>query len=674
MKRFRSGVGCLIVQSDEQDWRINMVQIQPLWEPSEERIRNSNMHQFIQQANTIKGAGVDNYDALHAWSVREPISFWVLMWQYANIRTSHPYESVLENSRMPGAVWFRGARLNFAENLMRYRGERTAIISVDERSGEPIQISYAELYCRVAKLAQYFDENGVRTGDRVAAFMPNRLETVIAMLAATSLGALWSSCSPDFGLDSVMDRFGQIEPKILIAADGYFYNGKSIDITKQVAHLSSGIDTIKRVIVVPYLSEQPHISGISNSVLWSEALDNDAEEIEFVQLPFDHPVYILYSSGTTGVPKCIVHGAGGTLLQHAKELMLHTDLKRDDTILYFTTCGWMMWNWLISSLITGATVVLYEGSPGHPDLSVLWRLVEGLKITVFGTSPKFIESCESANIHPGSSFDLSSLRTMLSTGSPLSDENFKWVYREVKSDLLLASISGGTDIISCFMLGCPIEPVYAGEIQKCGLGMKVEAWDDSGNPVIGEKGELVCTVPFPSMPVGFWNDPDNKNYIGAYFLHYPNVWHHGDYIEITSHGGVIVHGRSDSTLNPGGVRIGTAEIYRQIEALDEIEDSLVVGRPVNNDVEIVLFVVLSKGVVLDDELKLKIEAQIRDKTTPRHVPRRILELNDIPRTLNGKKVELAVRNILEGKEVTNRDALSNPEALDSVKALAGLLR
>lgn len=645
----------------------------PLWTPSTERISHSNLTRFTECVNDAHGTGLRDYDALYDWSIREPATFWAMMWRFAEIRASRVYEAVLEDPRMPGAQWFRGARLNFAENLLRYRDEQTALIGVDERDGSPQRLTYAELYAQVAQLARFLKGQGVGIGDRVAGFMPNRIATVVAMLATTSLGALWSSCSPDFGFRGVMDRFGQIEPKVLIASDGYFYGGKSFDTRERVARVADEIGAIRCVVVVPYVYAQPDITGIRSALLWDDALDNPAEDIEFAQLPFDHPLYIMYSSGTTGVPKCIVHGAGGTLIQHAKELLLHTDLKREDVIFYFTTCGWMMWNWLVSSLTVGATVVLFDGSPGHPDMTILWRLAQDLGITVFGTSPKFISGCEKSGIHPRRGFDLSRLRTVLSTGSPLSEENFAWIYREVGTDIQLASISGGTDIISCFMLGCPTAPVYAGEIQKRGLGMQVEAWDDDGRALIGEKGELVCAAPFPSMPVAFWNDPDNEKYLDAYFRRYPGVWHHGDYIEITPRGGVIVYGRSDATLNPGGVRIGTADIYRQVEAIDEIIDSLVVGRPVDNDVEIVLFVVLRADVTLDDEFVKRIKALIRDNTTPRHVPRRVLALSDIPRTISGKKVELAVLNILQGKEVKNKDALANPHILDEVAAIARTL-
>ncbi|ROR32823.1 acetoacetate--CoA ligase [Inmirania thermothiophila] len=643
--------------------------VRPLWTPSPERIERANLTRFMRFVRERHGVEAADYDSLWAWSVSDLAAFWESVWHFVGIRAHTPYHAVLEDPRMPGARWFRGATLNFAENLLSRRDDTPALIAADERGGEPVTLTYAELHRQVARLARFLREAGVGPGDRVAAFMPNRPETVIGMLAATSLGAIWSSCSPDFGFRGVMDRFGQIEPKVLIATDGYFYNGRRFDTLERVAHVAREIPAIERVVVVPYLSEAPDLGGIRGAVPWAEALAGDAEEIEFAALPFDHPVYILYSSGTTGAPKCIVHGAGGTLIQHAKELILHTDLRPGERILYFTTCGWMMWNWLVSALFVGATVVLYEGSPSHPDLGVLWRLAERLGLDVLGTSPKFLSAVEKAGLVPGRDFDLSRLRALLSTGSPLAPEQFEWVYGNVKADLQLASISGGTDIVSCFMLGSPISPVYAGEIQKRGLGMRVEAWDETGRPVIGEKGELVCTAPFPSMPVGFWNDPDGERYRDAYFRHFPGVWRHGDYIEITPRGGVIVYGRSDATLNPGGVRIGTAEIYRVVEGLDEVVDSLVIGQPWDNDVRVVLFVVLREGLTLDEALARRIRDEIRRNATPRHVPARILQIPDVPRTISGKKVELAATRVIQGEPVTNRDALANPEALDAIAAL-----
>jgi acetoacetyl-CoA synthetase len=642
-----------------------------LWTPSPEKVAQANLTRFLAFVNREHGLSLQGYDDLYEWSVREIPAFWEAMWRFADIRHSAPYEAVLEDPVMPGARWFRGARLNFAENLLRHRGDRTALIFVGER-GEPERLTYAELYAQVARFARFLRDAGVGQGDRVAGFMPNRIETVVGMLAATSLGAIWSSCSPDFGFKGVMDRFGQIEPKVLLTADGYFYNGKAFDSLARVAEVAREIHSIEKIVVVPFVGARPDLSGVPKAVLWADALANDAREVAFAQLPFDHPIYIMYSSGTTGVPKCIVHGAGGTLIQHAKELLLHCDLKPEDTIFYFTTCGWMMWNWLVSSLYVGSTVVLFDGSPGYPDLSVLWKMAQDLRVSIFGTSAKYIAMCEKSDVRPGARFDLAPLKAVCSTGSPLSIEGFHWVYREVKKDVQLASISGGTDIISCFMLGSPISPVYAGEIQKRGLGMKVEAWDDDGNPVVGKKGELVCTAPFPSMPVCFWNDPGNEKYLDAYFRHYPGIWRHGDYIEITEHGGVIVYGRSDATLNPGGVRIGTAEIYRQVEALEEVVEALVIGQPWEDDVRVVLFVVLRPGMALDEALKKKIRDQIRQNTTPRHVPAKIIQVPEIPRTISGKLVEMAVLKTVQGEEVKNKDALANPQALNHFKDLAEL--
>ncbi len=643
-----------------------------LWKPTDEQIARTQLAHFIEGVNRERGLSLDGYDALYQWSITEIADFWESLWRFADIRHSVPYTSVLENPVMPGARWFSGSRLNFAENLLRYRGDAPALVFIGEGGAEGGRLSYDELYSAVARLSRFLRERGVGVGDRVAGFMPNRIETVVAMLAATSIGAIWSSCSPDFGFKGVMDRFGQIEPKVLVTADGYFYNGRPFDSLERAAHVAGEIASIDTLVVVPYVRETPDLSGVAKAVAWDEALANDATEVEFEQLPFEHPIYIMYSSGTTGVPKCIVHGAGGTLLQHAKEHMLHADIGPSDVVFYFTTCGWMMWNWLVSALATGASLILFDGSPGHPDMSVLWRVAAEQKMTVFGTSAKYISMCEKAGIHPGADFDLSRLRALMSTGSPLSVEGFKWVYREVKNDLQLASICGGTDIISCFMLGSPIDPVYAGEIQKRGLGMKVEAWDESGRPVIGEKAELVCTAPFPSMPVEFWRDLKGEKYHDAYFAHYPGVWRHGDYIEITERGGVIVYGRSDATLNPGGIRIGTAEIYRQVEALDDVVDSLVIGQQWQDDVRVVLFVVLRGGLELDDELAARIRSVIRAGCTPRHVPARILQVADVPRTLNGKKVEIAVTKIVHGEEVGNRDALANPEALELYRDLPEL--
>ncbi|MGQ9558708.1 MAG: acetoacetate--CoA ligase [Desulfurispora sp.] len=637
---------------------------QLLWQPTPEQIAASNMTAFIQYVNRKYQLFIQDYNQLYQWSIDRPADFWAAMWEFGGVIFSQPYSQVVVDlDKMPGARWFLDARLNFAQNLLRYRDEQTALIFQGE--GRPAEkISYAALYDLVSRTARALKALGVKQGDRVVGFMPNLIQTVVAMLAATSLGAIWSSCSPDFGIKGVLDRFGQIAPKVLFTADGYFYGGKVFDSLERVRGLLPELPSIEKVVVVPYAQPEPDLCALPGAVLWEDFLaPYPAGEMEFVQLPFDHPLYIMYSSGTTGIPKCIVHGAGGTLIQHLKELLLHTDLKRSDTIFYYTTCGWMMWNWLVSSLAVGATVVLYDGSPFHPHPGALFEMAAKQGITVFGTSAKYLAAVEKEGVRPGKQYDLSALRAVLSTGSPLSMESFYYVYREIKQDLQLASISGGTDIISCFALGNPTGPVYAGQLQCRGLGMKVEAFDEQGRSVLGQKGELVCTMPFPSMPLGFWNDPEGKKYRAAYFDYYPNIWRHGDYVEITPQNGLIIYGRSDATLNPGGVRIGTAEIYRQVETLPEVLDSIVVGQDWQGDVRVILFVKLAPGVELTEELQNKIRRTIRENTTPRHVPAKILTVPDIPYTINGKKVELAVRNVIHGQPVLNQDALANPGAL-----------
>ncbi len=644
-----------------------------LWKPSPERIAQANLTRFIEQVNQSRGTSFDDYPPLYQWSVDNIADFWAEMWDYADLIVHQPYQQVVvDPDKMPGAKWFVGAELNFAENLLRFRDDHPAIVFKPEQ-GPLRSMTYAELYDQAARLAAALKDMGVEKGDRVVGFMPNIPETVVAMLAATSLGAVWSSCSPDFGFQGVMDRFGQVQPKVLFAADGYYYNGKTFSSLDRISRVKAEIKSIQKVVVVPFTQEKPDLAGISDAVIFGDLMGSGpTPEMEFVPVPFDHPLYILYSSGTTGVPKCMVHGVGGTLIAHVKELALHTDLKREDRIFYFTTCGWMMWNWLVSSLSQGATIMLYDGSPFHPGPQVLWEYAQDQGITIFGTSARYLDAIENAGYLPGKEVDLTPLKTICSTGSPLSVESFKFVYREIKKDLCLSSISGGSDIVGCFALGNPIGPVYAGQLQVRGLGMAVEAWDDDGKPLIGEKGELVCTKPFPNMPIYFWNDPDNKKYLSAYFETYPGVWHHGDFCEITPEGGVIMYGRSDATLNPGGVRIGTAEIYRQVEKLPEIADSLVVGQDWDNDVRVILFVKLNEGVQFNDELVKKIKTTIRTNCTPRHVPAKVIPIADIPYTISGKKVELAVRNVIHGREVKNKDALANPEALDLYKDLPEL--
>jgi acetoacetyl-CoA synthetase len=635
-----------------------------LWQPSEEAIKESNMYRFIQYVNGRYDLSLKDVQELYQWSVEKIPDFWAAMWDFADIVHSEPYREVVDDlTKMPGARWFPGARLNFAENLLRFRDSETAIIFKGE--DQPVvRITYAELYDEVARLASSLKELGVSPGDRVVGYMPNMPETVVAMLAATSIGAVWSSCSPDFGFKGVMDRFGQIEPKVLITADGYFFKGARVDSLERISAIAKEIPSIEKIVVVGYTQEAPDISGIDKAVRIEDfKAKTSGLSIDFAQLPADHPLYIMYSSGTTGLPKCMVQGSGGILINQLKEHILHTDMKRKDTIFYFTTCGWMMWNWLVCALGTGASIVLFDGNPFYPDETALWELAKDEKLTVFGTSAGYITALRNTGLRPGDRFDLTPLRALLSTGSPLSEEGFEFVYDAVKKDLQLASISGGTDLNGCFALGNPMGPVYSGELQTRGLGMKVEAFNDRGEPIIGEQGELVCTAPFPSMPLYFWNDPDGEKYRKAYFDVYPGVWRHGDYIEINEHGGVKIYGRSDATLNPGGVRIGTAEIYRQVDMMDEIEDSIVIGQDWKNDVRVVLFVKMAEGYELTEELKQKIKRLVRSEASPRHVPQKIVEVPDIPYTLNMKKVELAVKKTIENQPVKNRDALKNPEAL-----------
>ena len=643
-----------------------------LWKPDDRQIENANMTKLIEKVNEQYGLTLSSYDELYKWSIENIPEFWKAMWEFGDIVHSEAFSEVVNDlDKMPGARWFTGARLNYAENLLKYQDDRPAIIFKGEEKVRQT-ITYAELYDRVARLAKALRDAGIKTGDRVAGFMPNMPEAIIAMLAATSIGAIWSSCSPDFGIKGVLDRFGQIEPKILFTADGYFYKDRSFNSLEKISSIIDKLPSVEKIIVVPFTDANPDISQLPNSSLFEDFLsDEDGLKITFEQLPFDHPLYIMYSSGTTGVPKCIVHGAGGTLIQHLKELMLHTDLKRDDNIFYFTTCGWMMWNWLVSSLAVGATLLLFDGNPFYPDAYTLFNFAKEEGMTVFGTSAKYIASLEDAGVKLGPD-DIPTVRAMLSTGSPLSEENFQYVYKDIKSDLVLSSISGGTDIISCFALGNPIGPVISGELQCRGLGMQVEAFDDSGNSVVDQQGELVCTSAFPSMPIYFWNDPDTVKYKAAYFNKFPDIWHHGDYILITKEGGIIIYGRSDATLNPGGVRIGTAEIYNVVENMAEVEDSIVVGQDWENDVRVLLFIKMKDGMELTEELVKNIRTLIRSNTTPRHVPAKVIAIADIPYTINGKKVELAVRKTIHGQEVKNKDALGNPESLELYKDLQEL--
>jgi acetoacetyl-CoA synthetase len=633
-----------------------------LWQPTPEAIHNSQLSEFQRAIERQFGTSFRSYSELHQWTLDNPSEFWEHVWQHAGLIGKKLGQTTEAANNPWGLRWFPETKLNFAENLLRYRDDEIAMVGLLE-NGQRQEWSYRDLYAEVEALASAMRHHGIKTGDRVAGLLPNIPQTIIIMLATTSIGAIWSSCSPDFGANGAIDRFAQIEPRLLFTTDGYIYNEKSIDIADKVSEIDSKIDSIECVIVIPLLSTEPKISSKAtnyNNFIKSQ----EVQPLVFESLPFDHPLYIMYSSGTTGTPKCIVHGAGGTLIQHVKEHQLHLDLKRADTLFYFTTCGWMMWNWLVSGLATGSTLILFDGSPFANDGSVLLDAIDREHISVFGTSAKYIAHLEKLGKRPADSHKLTSLRSILSTGSPLNHSSFGYVYREIKSDVHLASISGGTDIVSCFVLGNPNLPVHTGELQSAGLGMAVEFWNESGKTQVGEQGELVCTQPFPSTPVGFWNDDQDTKFRAAYFSDRPGIWTHGDFGEVTNQGGYIIHGRSDATLNPSGVRIGTAEIYRQIETLPEVTEGIVVGQNWQGDERVILFVVLSHDLTLGIELATKIKRTIRDNTTPRHVPAKIIQVTDIPRTMSGKIVELAVRDIIHGKKVTNKASLANPEALE----------
>ncbi len=646
----------------------------PLWTPSEQRKQDANITQFIREVNARHELNIDSYSDLYNWSVNNIPDFWRTVWDFVEIKALKKYDSVVDDlSVFPGTKWFPGARLNFAENLMRYRDDQLAFIFKGETQSSK-QMTYVELYDSVARLSHSLAEAGVGEGDRVVGYMPNLIETVVGMLAATSLGAVWSSCATDIGAGAAIERLGQVEPKVMITADGYFYKGKIFETLSHAVEVARGIPSLKKVIVVSYVSERAEIANVPNAVHYADFVANDAKEIAFAQLPFDHPLYIMFSSGTTGKPKCLVQGVGGVLINHLKELTLHTDLKRSDRIFYITSCSWMMWNWLMSSLAVGATIVLYDGNPNFPDAGAMWKLIQDEQISIFGCSASYLHFLKKENVSPRS-FDLSSLREISQTGSPLSADGFEYVYREIKSDLHFNSIAGGTDINGCFAAGSPIVPVYAGELQSPALGMKIKSYDEKANPIWDEQGELVCEAPAPSMPLYFWNDADGSKYHRAYFDVYPNVWRHGDYVLIHKDtGGITFYGRSDAVLKPSGVRIGTAEIYAQMENLPEVADSLAVGQNYQDDQRVILFVKLAAGVALTDELQNKIRKTLRENASPRHVPALILEAPEIPYTLNMKKVESAVTNILNGRVVSNKDALINPGSLEFYEGVAEKLK
>ena len=637
-----------------------------LWQPSPQRIETANITRFMARLYADQGLDVSDYASLYQWSIDYPKAFWSSFWDFSNVVAKTKGDVILiHGDKMPGAKWFPQARLNYAENLLKKREDSDCAIIFWGENRQKRSFTYAELFSCVSRLAQALRQDGLKPGDRVAGILPNMPETVIAMLATASIGAVWTSCSPDFGIQGTVDRFGQVEPKILFICDGYFFNGKVFDTSKQIDKIVKAIPSIEKTVVVSYI-QSDYVTENAVITGWDEYVSkfSDNPIIEYEQVSFDHPLFILYSSGTTGPPKCIVHGVGGTLLQHLKEHLFHVDVQAQERLFYFSTCGWMMWNWLVSGLASGATLVLYDGSPMYPSPTTLFDMVDKTRINIFGVSAKYIDHLKKSGCTPMQSHDLSSLKTILSTGSPLAPESFEFMYHSVKSNVCLSSIFGGTDIISCFVLGCPIIPVRRGEIQSRGLAMKVQVFDENGLSVRQTKGELVCSAPFPSMPIGFWNDPDQQKYRSAYFEKYPGVWCHGDYVELSDHDGLIIHGRSDAVLNSGGVRIGTAEIYRPVEQIDEVMESLVIGQEWKGDCRVILFVILRRNLVLTETLVEKINQRIKNHASPRHIPARIIQVSDIPRTKSGKIVELAVRDIVHGRPIKNKEALTNPECLD----------